>query len=427
MWDRALFRIRAIGPEIGPLLGSWKLSVVLMVASGLYYAFLAIWATSSPPHVVQNIAGLLPFWLVYGLLLLNTFVCLWRRIPGLRRDLGPGPAYGKTPPAWSCGWPADPSEQGAALALERQGYRVSPEGTGRLRGVRRRWAALGTYLFHGAFFLVALGFLLTAMTRYEARVWTAVGEEFTGEGDQYRSQSPPGPLSLGPPDLRFGVVEIAPEFWGDQLLFTRLEAKVTLARNGAAVTRINRPLWVGPATFLRLSGLGYAPRYEIADAGGRVVDSAFAKMDLFPPGQRDFFVPEGLPFRVYLEIYPDLEPGHGVPATATLNLRNPGFVVHVYRGHLDLGRALLKPGETMTFEGYALRFPEVRYWGEFTVVRDAGAPVLLLGYLVGFAGLLLKVRGPRGEVLWEAGADGTPARLSGWGGAAEPEKREVTP
>jgi hypothetical protein len=60
-----------------------------MVLAVLYYGFLAIWATSSPPHVVQNIAGLLPFWLVYALLLVNTGVCLWRRIPTLKRQLSP--------------------------------------------------------------------------------------------------------------------------------------------------------------------------------------------------------------------------------------------------------------------------------------------------------------------------------------------------
>ena len=54
--------------DLGSRLGSWRLSIVLMVAAGLYYGFLAIWATSSPPHVVQNIASLAPFWIVYGLL-----------------------------------------------------------------------------------------------------------------------------------------------------------------------------------------------------------------------------------------------------------------------------------------------------------------------------------------------------------------------
>ena len=150
MWNRAFFAIRSILADLGPRLGSWRLSIVLMVLAALYYGFLAIWAGSSPPHVVQNIAGLIPFWWVYGLLLVNTAVCLWRRLPQLRRELASG-----------------------------------------------HWAALGTFLFHGAFFLVALGFLLTIAGRQEAKVWVAVGEEFTGEPSQVLSRTAPKPMASG--------------------------------------------------------------------------------------------------------------------------------------------------------------------------------------------------------------------------------------
>lgn len=415
---------------MGPLLGSWKLSVVLMVLAGLYYGFLAIWATSSPPHVVQNIASLLPFWLVYGLLLTNTAVCLWRRLPGLRRDLSASPTRGAENPDWERQLPGGADPRAVLLGM---GFRARALAGG-LFGLKRRWAALGTYLFHGAFFLLALGFLLTLAGRYEARAWAAVGEEYAGREEQLLSQSASGPFFAGPPEVAFRVEEIRPGFWMDQLLFTTLESRLTLLPGGfAATTRINRPLWVGPATFLRLSGFGYAPRYEIADSRGFVLESAIVKMNVFPPGQRDFLVPARFPFRVYCEVYPDFVEGEGAPATASLNLRNPALRIRVTRGKSTLAEGLLKAGEALEFEGLRLSFPEIRYWGEFTLLRDPGAPFLFAGFLIGFSGLLLKVRGRRVEVLWVTGPDGRGGSLKGWGCgrplalSAGPDAREDGP
>ena len=64
MLDRVLFAVRRFQLNIGDWLGFWKLSIVLMILAALYYLLLAIWAAASPPHVVRNIALLLPFWVV---------------------------------------------------------------------------------------------------------------------------------------------------------------------------------------------------------------------------------------------------------------------------------------------------------------------------------------------------------------------------
>lgn len=361
MWAERLYALRAATLEPGRWLGSWRLSVVLMVTAGFYHLLLAVWATSSPPQVVENIASLLPFWLAYGLLVTNTAVCLWRRFPVFRREMAGG---------------------------------------------EHRWSALGGYLFHGAFGLLALGFLLTLATRQEARVWVAAGEEFLGREDQLLFRPAPQPLApaagvgVGLPTFR--VREVVPRFWRDELLFTHLRAVLELPGGRRAVTRINRPLYLGPGTFLRLSGIGYAPRYELVDRRGEVVDSAFVKMNLFPPGRRDYFRLEGLPHRFHLRIWPDLTVGaDGVPATESMELADPGVAVEVTRGRLALGSEVLRRGESLAFEGLSIRFPEIRYWGEFAIVRDPGAPVLFAGYLVGLAGL----------ALW---------LLGGWGGRTGP-------
>lgn len=343
MWARFLYRLRRRAPDWGRLLQSWKLSIVLLVLLAFYHALVAVWSVSSPPHIVGRIAGLLPFWLVWIGLLVNTGACLWARRARMRREAG-------------------------------------------------------TFLFHGAFFLVASGFVASLLGRQEARIRVAVDEDYTAEQGQIVQQPEPGPLEAGVRALAFRVESLEPAFWGEMLLFTELKARLSFPDGSSAETRINRPLWLRWDTFLRLSGFGYAPRYELRGRDGEVLDSAFVKLNVFPPGQRDWFVPPGWPHRVYVEVFPDFERGpDGSPGTKTLNLLAPAVAVRVLRGKADLGHALLQGPESLEYEGLRLSFPEIHTWGDFSIVRDPGALPLLLGYAFGVAGLLWKLASRTGK------------------------------
>jgi cytochrome c biogenesis protein ResB len=100
--------------------------------------------------------------------------------------------------------------------------------------------------------------------------------------------------------------------------------------------------------------------------------------------------------------------------TKSLQLIRPAVVVRVLRGSVELGGATLARGDRFDFEGMKIGFPEIRYWGEFSIVRDPGAPVVFAGYLIGLLGLLLKLRGSRSEVEWQTAREGG-AALRGWG------------
>lgn len=405
-------RLRAGLPGLLPLLASWRLSVVLTVALAVDYAHLVVFARSSPAEVVGNIASLAPFWAVYALLLLNTGTCLWLRLPQLRRELSPGPqAHG--PPSWEL--PAPGLDAAAARALlHRLGYRGGAAAPERVWGLKRRGAGLGTYLFHGSFFVLLAAFATTLAFREEFRLVAVVGEEYTGDRAQVLARQGSPVITLGLPPLRFTHQKLEPEFWNDQLLFTRLVSTLKLEDGSEGQTAINRPLWLSFGQFLRLSSFGYAPRYELRATDGHVIDSAILRLNVFPPGARDHFRPEQLPHRFYLQLYPDLELEGGQPGTRSMNLVNPGIQVHVQRGRVDLGGRLLRQGEAYAFEGMSVRFPEVRYWGEFVLLRDPGAPVLGFGFLMALAGLALRVRGRRAEADWVPGDGG--GTLRGWGG-----------
>lgn len=412
---RFSFWLRGALPAASRLLASWKLSVVLMLTAATYNAHLSFFARKSPSQVIQNMAALAPFWGVYTLLLLNTAWCLWLRWPTLRRDVALSPLLAAASPSWEVPAPFADAAQ-AQRELARLGYRARLAEGGAAWGLRHRWSAVGTYLFHGAFFVLAAGFITTLAFREEFRVVVAVGEEFVGAPEQVLSREGSALVTMGPPQTRFTHERLLPEFWEDQLLFTRLESTLTLEGGAQVETAINRPVWLGGATFVRLSGFGYAPRFELRSAQGAIVEESFIKLNVFPPGQQDTFRPGRLPHRFYLQLYPDLVEVDGAPASKTFALVRPGILVHGVRGKIDLGEQLLRgPAEPFAFEGFELRFPEIRYWGEFRILHDPGAPVLALGLLMALVGLAMKLRGRRQEVRWEPEAGGL---LRGYGGEA---------
>lgn len=388
MLDRVLFATRRFWLDLGAWLGFWKLSIVLMVLAAVYYLLLAVWSTASPPHVVRNIALLAPFWVIYALILANTGTCLWRRRAALLRDLARGRTYRDRPPGWTIDLPPETGPREARTLLKRAGYRVrrTPE------GVRGRWAVLGSYLFHGAFFVIGLGFLLTFSLRAETTLRVAEGEIL--------EDPPSGPS--------FVVRRITPEFWQDQMLFTMLEADLGWEDGSRSLTRINHPVPVGAASFLRLSGFGYAPRYELVSREGAILDTAWVKMNLFPPGSRDWFRVEDYPHRFYLSVVPD-------PIDSSLNLKEPRIDLEIYRGQTSLGQASLDLGQGYEFEGLVMRIAEIRYWGEFSLVRDPGAIPIFLGFAIGLIGLVLRLPGERSEATFQPAGDGKPARIDGWG------------
>jgi len=51
--------------------------------------------------------------------------------------------------------------------------------------------------------------------------------------------------------------------------------------------------------------------------------------------------------------------------------------------------------------------------------------VIFLGYMLGVAGLLLKLPGRRQEAEWRTGTDGRPTTIAGWGGRAPTGMRRV--
>lgn len=422
---RLAYLVRRTWPGFGRFAGSWKLSIVLMVVWAFYSVLLVIWSSSSPPHIVRNIAGLFPFQVVYAGLLINTLVCLWLRLPLLKRSLLKGMTTQGVNPRWSQPTPGIRDYSEAAVLGNRWGYTMTTGDSGMTYGIKGRWTMLGNFIFHSGFFFIALGFMVSFQLRDEATLCLAEGEGFTNAREQFLDRKPSAWFSQDYSDLSLQVSTIVPRFWRDELLFTSLQAAIVVDQGRSAMTAINRPVPLSWCQFLRLSGFGYTPRYELTTLDGSVLESSFLKLSVFPPGRRDFFHLLHFPHRVYVRLYPDYVAQDGGPATQSCELKRPRFEIQIFRMKQLIAEGLLAPGESLAFEGIKIGFPELRYWGEFSLVRDPGMSLLFFGLTLGLIGLVLSLGGARAEIRWRPGHDQSGGVLEGWLAAHDPG-RELT-
>lgn len=374
-------------------LSSWQFSIVLTVSGALYYLLLAIWAAKSPPHVVRNIASLLPFLIFYVLLLLNTFLCIVRRWSTLVSHMRHRRVLLLQTPDW----------ERSVDTLPASSKWIELEG-GDLFVVRNRFAPLGTILLHGALFLLATGLLLTMLSRYEAKFYAAQGEKLNVQQDTFYRTSTPVPLTSGFPPMSFEAKDIRAVFWRDELLFTHLDADISID-GSVSRTAINAPIFLSPATSIRVSSFGYALAYMLV-AGGAPLEESAVKLQIFPPGQRDFFTSQHFPHKFYVQFYPDWAEENGQNISRSMNLNHPRVVVSIYRQKVFLGEKILQFGESMDFEGVSLAFLQAIPMAEFTVTRDLGLPWILVSFVLILAGLVIRLPGKRGEMLARKGGDG---------------------
>jgi hypothetical protein len=391
--------------RLASLLSSWRLSVVLTVSGAVYYVFLSIWGARAPAHVVQTISGMVPFLLLYLLLLVNTLLCFSGRIRRLLDLAGRRPVFLPATHSWQ------------RVVAELPGYRGSVIQTDEgFLWLYRRYSSVGTLLLHLSLLPLAIGFLLSVYGRSEGSFVTGLGEQIRIDGSTYQKARPD---SSGLPTFELQITDIDAQFWEDRLLFTSFTAEVLIDGRKKHLA-INSPALISPLTTIRLTSFGYAPVYLLMVEGvPRPLEEGAVKLNLFPPGQRDYFSPRHFPHRIYVQLFPDYIEGRAGPESRSMELRNPRFAVQVYRGKVFVAEALLAMGQPLTVEELTFSLVQVIPTVELTVVRDPGLPLIISAFLLAMAGLALRLPGRRREVLARQRDDGG-WDLSGWNIEAPP-------
>jgi hypothetical protein len=257
-----------------------------------------------------------------------------------------------------------------AVPLER--------GAGGAHALRRpSLAEWGTLALRASAVLVGSALLASTLARDVLILRVAEGEALSASPDQVVGRAPARPLSAGP----FATALVVQRVDGDVGLDGTTRGLAVEVAEAGETWRASpwRPLWFGFGRLLRPVRAGVTLRYSIALADGRLIDSAFAKLDLLPAGRRVSLRSPQVPHRFLVSL-------SGAGALAE---RRPSMEVMVSREKMVVARAIVAPDGVLEFEGLRLRVPEWRRWVEFRMVRDPGLGLAAVAGVVWLVGVSL--------------------------------------
>lgn len=364
--------------KIFNFISSLKLSLYLTISGALYYIFLSIWGFTSPPFMVQNIGKMLPFKILFISIILNNFFCILRRLPALLKETSKDPVF--LPEIYD--WKRELRVEGEERFI-----------------LKRRFSSLGTILLHFSLFLIILGFYLSGQGRREGKFYIAEGEELFLKEEEILQIGEAGNLTANFPQFKLKCERVNYKFWGEKLLFRELEADLKINGKKTSI-KINKIYPLNFSNFLRITSFGYAPSYILVIKDYPYpIEEGGIKIFLFPPGKFDSFKTNHFPHRFYLTLYPDFEERDGKYTSKSMELKNPRLFVKVYRGKIFLKETLLSLGQSLEVEEITIAFIRIFPIIEITIFQDKGIFLIILSLILFLAGLVLRVRGKRGEVL----------------------------
>lgn len=211
--------------------------------------------------------------------------------------------------------------------------------------------------------ILVSGLLLNCFLRFEGTKSVGEGESFAGTDFD---SSTKGSLS-DPPVFAFQVNKVD----GDPLNFDNQVTVALADRERSAHLSPGQSLRWSPSKQIHVMRVEPAPRFLISDQKGRELHSAFTKLHLYPKGAEDYFISPVVPHRFYVS----LTGNHGKP-----------LHVRIMRGKLIIEQKEMAIGETLTFEGFKISFPEIVSWGEIRASYYPGDIIIALGLIVVLAG-----------------------------------------
>jgi len=401
-------------------LGSRGFSVFTMVL--LIFMFL-VWLLpfqiyGVPDQVVRNIAT--KEWLFripYLLFFINALACLIRTAPVVRRKVrdwgNPSPEIWKQwadrrePVESSSGWrrkeySVDVSEaaqafQKMARSLKWQGYSLFRfDGERGWYARRGKYTPLGNLLFHISFFLLPAALLVSSLDTFYGYAVVTEGQPFYADKkESYANTVIKGRADL--PRVSFRLDRVKPVFWEDKLLFTDLAADLAYPADEPVryrTIRLSDPLFER-GVMVGIRGFGYAPYYVLKDARGRRLGESFVNLRIFPPGAEDSFTVEGFPWRIKVSIFADAEKKGSRYENRSYNLNRPLFNIKLVSGEGKREKVLhqqyLWPGDVLNYQGYSLMMPEIRYYGEFSLLCYPALWIIMTAFGLACAGLTIKL------------------------------------
>ncbi len=258
--------------------------------------------------------------------------------------------------------------------------------------IRNRLSPIGFLFFHFSFFLLLIGGLLLTYTRFSGNLVLTEGEQFNGNMERfYKIGDRPKIFSELPP-MELSIKKIRSYYEDDVSTDLVVDLDVRYIEDlSTEVLKINEPVRRGPVSIIARN-IGVSPLFLIKDQTGRIVDNVYVSLKVLQ-GQRDHFQVklDGL-YRFHVGFFPDYIVKNGVETSKSLELNNPAihltvqkeFVENLYNGTIMLN-------ESADIGSYTVSFEDVRYWVEFSIVKEYGTIPLTAGFILASIGLIMRL------------------------------------
>lgn len=279
--------------------------------------------------------------------------------------------------------------------LSSRGFSTIAQGAGEGGGsailaIRNRYSPLGFLFFHMSFLLCLLGGLMIFYTRFSGNITLTEGQTFGGEMSMFHRITSRPRVMEKLPALGLEVLGVKPVYEND--IPSRLEATVSVLYGGRAVEEgmdVNHPVKRGPMTVL-VNNIGVSPLFQVLGPSGQQMDAAYVSLNVLND-RLDSFRLSDESYEFVVRFYPDYEMADGLEISRSMELKNPAFHLQVRREGIVLYDGTIRPGEEAEFRHYRIKVLDIRYWVEFIVVREYGRGPLILGFVLGALGLIMRL------------------------------------
>ncbi|UCH80673.1 MAG: hypothetical protein JSW20_13190 [Nitrospiraceae bacterium] len=237
--------------------------------------------------------------------------------------------------------------------------------------------------------LMASGILLIAglwvsyLTRFSGEVVLTEGQTFfSGHNDYIPETFYRGRFSKVP-DIGMELEKITPSLSDDKSNIQGLKGTFKLISKEGADSRDvsitdRLPTEIARTLFM-IGDFGHSVRYALKSQEGRVLDSSFIYMKLFPPGSEDSFRLLS-PLTYYVRYFPDGDEKSEEPRIGLRIVRNKDIV---FNGRVNLT-------ENVPVENSRISFEEVRMWTRLSIVHDWGMIFAFCGMILGLLTVVMR-------------------------------------
>jgi hypothetical protein len=232
--------------------------------------------------------------------------------------------------------------------------------------------------------LLISGLWASYLTRFSGELILTEGQTFySGHDDYIRETFYRGRFSRVP-DIGMKLENIIPSFSNDSTHVDGLKSTFQLISKDKAdsgdINLTDGFPKIIDGTFFTIGDFGYSVRYALKSEEGRLLDSSFIYMKLFPPGSEDNFRLLS-PLTYYVRYYPGGAEEENEPHIGLRIVRNKDIVFN----------DKVKLSEEVSYENSRISFEEVRMWTRLSITHDRGVIPALCGIILGL--LLLVIRG----------------------------------